>query len=531
MHWQAKTFSLWQQIAILSLCAVIVVSFTAGEIIRTFEKEYLVTQLETQTKQLLSVVSGATVDAMITEDVDIMETVTEQVAANSENLIAVIIENKAENILVQWKHENFSEVNLISFSKLIFFEKEFLGRMVMKWDLTKPFKLIENHVHRIRIFLFTSLLVLTVIIVTVVYGMTVYPIKKIDLRLTEIAKGHLTETITIESSKEMNHLANSVNLLSEILYRKGLLENEHKEQLEKLNQAYYRFVPHELLTQLSKSSILDVKLGDQIQKNMSVLFADIRSFTTISENMTPEDNFQFLNAYFRNMEPVIRRNAGFIDKFIGDAIMALFVNGDHAVDAGIEMLETLQKYNKGRARAGYPAIKIGIGLNSGSLMLGTIGGENRMDGTVISDAVNIASRIEGFTKAYGSTFLISHFSLDVLEDRTKYQIRFIDKVAIKGRSNTIMLFEVFNADPPELIAAKIKAKPFFDEAIELYFKQQFTDAVKRFQECLQVLPYDKTIQIYVKRCLFYQINPPPADWDGIAYLNPNQPEPEPKLSC
>ncbi|MEG3972906.1 AAA family ATPase, partial [Microcoleus sp. T2B6] len=166
-----------------------------------------------------------------------------------------------------------------------------------------------------------------------------------------------------------------------------------------LNQAYERFVPNQFLQFLDKSSIIDVELGDQVQLEMSVLFSDIRDFTTLSETMTPKDNFRFINSYLSRMEPVINENNGFIDKYIGDAIMALFSGeANNAVKAGIAMLHCLVEYNQNRANSGYGPIQIGIGINTGTLMLGTVGGQNRMEGTVISDAVNLASRVESLTK-------------------------------------------------------------------------------------------------------------------------------------
>jgi CheY-like chemotaxis protein len=145
-------------------------------------------------------------------------------------------------------------------------------------------------------------------------------------------------------------------------------------QLCKINLAYARFVPHQFLQFLSKESILDVQLGDQVQKEMSILFSDIRSFTTLSESMTPEDNFKFINTYLSRMEPVIIQHNGFIDKYIGDAVMALFGGGaDEAVKAGIDMLYQLEEYNEHRKKKGHKPISIGIGINTGSLMLGSVG--------------------------------------------------------------------------------------------------------------------------------------------------------------
>ncbi|HEY9834409.1 MAG TPA: adenylate/guanylate cyclase domain-containing protein, partial [Stenomitos sp.] len=188
-------------------------------------------------------------------------------------------------------------------------------------------------------------------------------------------------------------------------------------ELFQLNQAFSRFVPRQFLQFLNKQSIVDVELGDHVQQEMSVLFADIRDFTTLSESMTPEENFTFINAYLSRMEPAILENQGFIDKYIGDGIMALFSKGaDHALKAAISMLKRLTKYNQGRAKAGYIPIQVGIGINTGSLMLGTVGGYSRMDSTVISDTVNLASRIEGLTKDYRVSLLISHHTFSQLHD-------------------------------------------------------------------------------------------------------------------
>ncbi|MDY6940884.1 MAG: CBS domain-containing protein, partial [Cyanobacteriota bacterium] len=214
--------------------------------------------------------------------------------------------------------------------------------------------------------------------------------------------------------------------------------NQHQQRLYKLNQAYERFVPRQFLQLLHKRSIIDVELGDRVQEKMSILFCDIRSFTSLSEKMTPEDNFRFINAYLSRMEPAILDNGGFIDKYLGDAIMALFGrNADDAVQAGIAMLDTLNRYNQTRQHPDRPPIRIGIGINTGDLMLGTVGGRTRMDGTVISDAVNLASRLEGLTKNYGVSLLISDRTFLAMKDRSDCDLRLIDRVQVKGKSEMV----------------------------------------------------------------------------------------------
>ena len=260
-------------------------------------------------------------------------------------------------------------------------------------------------------------------------------------------------------------------------------------ELFQLNQAYERFVPGQFLQFLQKKSIVDV------------LFADIRNFTALSEQMNPSENFNFINAFLSRMEPAIREHNGFVDKYIGDEIMALFSgNADEAVQAGIAMFERLNLYNQHRANYDYAPIEIGIGINTGELMLGTVGGFSRMDSTVISDAVNLAARLEELTKIYQVRLLISHHTFLKLSNPGDYGMRLVDKVNVKGKAKKVTVYEVFDADPPEIRKAKLVTKTAFEEGLLLYYRDRLSDAAQRFSECLRVNPEDKVAQHYLKRC-------------------------------
>src|SRR5919199_5010861 len=273
-------------------------------------------------------------------------------------------------------------------------------------------------------------------------------------------------------------------------------------ELFQLNQAFSRFVPRQFLQLLDKKSIVDVQLGDQVQQEMSVLFSDIRDFTALSESMTPQDNFNFINAYLNRMESAIISNQGFIDKYMGDAIMALFSGiPDDALKAGITMLQRLADYNQQRIHSGYAPINIGIGINTGSLMLGTVGGKHRMDGTVTSDAVNLASRLEGLTKYYGVSLLISGQTLALLHNPMDYSIRFIEQVLVKGKSKAVAVFEVFDGEELQIKEAKLATLSIFEEGLFLYKKQAFRKAKQRFEEVLSINPRDTVAQIYLDRSL------------------------------
>ncbi|RKZ87384.1 MAG: hypothetical protein DRR19_13705 [Candidatus Parabeggiatoa sp. nov. 1] len=310
---------------------------------------------------------------------------------------------------------------------------------------------------------------------------------------------------TLEQLEKQNNELHSKNVKLELLTQE--LAEAQKEKLFQLNQAYERFVPRTFLGLLGKQSITDINLGDQIEREMTILFADIRGFTSISEEMTPQDNFDFINNYFGQMEPIILQYQGIIDKYIGDAIMALFpYSVDDAISAAIAMLKTLVNYNKILQRAGLPILQIGIGIHTGPLMLGTIGGQNRMDGTVISDAVNIASRIEGLTKTYRTPLLISEASYLGLSETAKYLIRRLDRVKVKGKSKYVNIFEVFSADMQEVQAGKLATLDLFEKAVHLYQQQSFEKAQELFQACLSQNPVDATAEIYIQHCQKLMVN-------------------------
>ncbi len=270
---------------------------------------------------------------------------------------------------------------------------------------------------------------------------------------------------------------------------------------ENLIEAYNRFVPNKIFHLMGKKRVEDVVLGDCIEKRMTILFSDMRDFTALSESMTPRQNFSFINSYLARMEPVITRHYGIIDKYIGDAIMALFPAGaDDALDGAIDMLNELAAYNEERRKEGKQPVAIGIGLNTGHMMLGIIGGRERMASTVISDAVNLSSRIETMTKSYGLSLLISEHTYYSLSNSTKYKIRFADRVKIKGKEQPQSIYEVFDADPPDIRAAKQKTIRIFERAIAYYYLKEIPMALELFKECLEQCPGDKLAKVYYDRC-------------------------------
>jgi len=330
-------------------------------------------------------------------------------------------------------------------------------------------------------------------------------------------ENNLTSNVFTQDRIELLQLISSQAAIS-IENAQLLLDKEKALDIQtNMAKSFSRFVPMEFLTFLNKKSIVEVELGNQVQKQMTVLFSDIRSFTTLSEKMTPQENFNFLNSYLKRIGPIIRSHGGFIDKYIGDAVMALFPGDpEDALNAAIMMQNDTIEYNNYRRTMGYDNITVGIGLHYGNLMLGTIGEENRMEGTVISDDVNLSSRIESLTKYYGSEILISGTLFNKLSDKTRFTYRIIDTVIVKGRSEPVTLIEIFDENICETCDFKVSTKKSFIQGLKLYRNGSIEDALRIFEELSDVsLRGDHVFEIYIDRCKELLLKGIPEGWNGI----------------
>ena len=289
--------------------------------------------------------------------------------------------------------------------------------------------------------------------------------------------------------------------------------------LAKMNSASSRFVPAEFLEFLQKESIVDISLGDHVSKEMTVMFSDLRSFTTISEHMTPQENFDFVNAYLGRVSPVIREHRGFIVKYLGDGMMAVFPErADDALQAGIEKLNQVKEYNAYRQTRTRLPIQVGIGVHTGHMMVGMVGEARRMQGDAFSDHVNLTARLEGLTKFYGVSFVITAETYQCLSNPERYHIRFLDKVRVKGREEAVFLYEVFEADPPDIREVKQETKDDFSVALSLYYNQQFAEAQALLFSVLQRNPKDKVAWHHLVNATRLLEDGISENWTGVTVM-------------
>lgn len=293
------------------------------------------------------------------------------------------------------------------------------------------------------------------------------------------------------------------------------LERSLAAQVE-LTGAHARFVPHQFLASLGKTDIRDVRLGDHTAKVLSVLFSDIRGFTPLVESMTPEASIRFINAYLARMEPPILEHGGFVDSYIGDAIMALFDGeADRAVEAGVGMLRALRRFNEARVGAGERPVSIGVGINTGPLMLGTIGGPNRLKCGVIGDSVNLAARIEALTKQLGVPLLIGQHTFTRLKSVDRFLTRPVERAQVVGLTDPVTLHEVFDADEERVRDAKEATRERFLAAFAAYGERRWDEAESGFRACAAACAQDLVAAAWTDRCAALRAQNPGPEWDGV----------------
>jgi len=273
-------------------------------------------------------------------------------------------------------------------------------------------------------------------------------------------------------------------------------EQQVSRQLQVVNRSLTRFVPHEFLAYLKKESIVEVGPGDNVDVDMAVLAADIRSFTSLAERMSPTEVFRFLNEYLELVGPIIRFHGGFIARYVGDGFLALFPNGaEPALRAAIQMQSAVSARN--RNESDKSPISIGIGLDVGKITLGTIGDRNRMDGAVLSSCVKSAEQLEQATKYYKSRILVNEAIFASLSDPQAYFLRPVDRIGADDRGS--FLFEVYNNDPEELRDLKWKTQGALERGLFAFFAGKTTEAAQHLSSVLVQNPNDPVASLFLSR--------------------------------
>lgn len=362
--------------------------------------------------------------------------------------------------------------------------------------------IMKDHRERIlKIELIVSIFVLALILF--ISRILTQPIKKLVSGTFQVKNGNYNYSIKISTKDEIEDLGTSFNDMT-----KGLAEREL------IKDTFGKYVSKDVAEKILKN---EIKIeGESV--NTTVLFQDIRGFTTLSESMSPEKLVAFLNRFFNSMSPIIINNGGIIDKYIGDAIMAHFGTikkyGDdeyRAVKAAIEISSALSSVNQNQIKLGEAPVDIGIGIHTGNVIAGNIGSKERMEYSVIGDTVNTASRLEGITKLFGSKVIISETTYEKVKDKIQY-IRTLGAVVLKGKTKPIKIYEALDADESAVKEKKIEFSKYYNEALRLYHQKEFENSLKYFNKTIELNKYDKAAIYYTKIISELIKSPPPSDW-------------------
>lgn len=326
----------------------------------------------------------------------------------------------------------------------------------------------------------------------------------------QFSAGHLKLLVTLS-------LQASSAIENALLYERNINEvREREEAILRIHEVTKKFVPNEFIRSLGKETLTDVILGDQVEKIVTVLFTDIRDFTTLSENMTPEENFHFVSSFNARLGPIIRSHRGFINQYLGDSIMAIFPDEpEDALLAGIHMQQEVTRLNEERQMAGLPAIRAGIGMHTGPLIMGITGDEYRLDAATISDTVNTAARIESLSKHYHSDLLLSNDTLRLIPNAGQYLIRNLGQVQLKGKLKLLSISECFDGRSEPEQEIKKQTLPVFREASQHFANGDFGKAIDLFGQVIEADKSDYAAILFLNHATQLLSSGTAAQWSGV----------------
>ncbi len=366
--------------------------------------------------------------------------------------------------------------------------------------------------------------VISIVLLLVFSGFLTRPINLVVKTMREIiSRNDLSKRVPVVYGDEIGELGHTFNIMTEELERAYEQIKRYayravvsKKREEKIRNIFQKYVPKDVIDQFFANPE-KMLVGDN--RELAVLFSDIRSFTSISEKLSPEEIVESLNRYFGLMVDVVVGYNGIVDKFIGDALMAFYGapvrhsdDSLRAVRSAFDMMKALKEFNSWQKKRNRPVFRIGIGINFGIVTVGNIGSEKKMDYTVIGDMVNLASRLQDLTKYYGESIIVSE-SVKERIDKV-YYCRLLDMVAVVGKSEGVRIY----SPREKLKDSERSGLNLYARGMSLYFNREFREALNAFLSAKRLLPGDKMCDLMVERCRTYIKDPPPPDWNGVTVM-------------
>ncbi len=338
---------------------------------------------------------------------------------------------------------------------------------------------------------------LWVILLTIIYLVFIFisfyivcrPIKKIEKAVYRLSDGRVRDDIQIGGNKQFETIEVGLNKINEN-YKKS------ENLIKKTNLEYEKFIPKQFLKFFGKNSILELELGNQVQREITALFCDVRNSTAMSRSLSLEENFNYINSYLNIVSPIIRKHGGYVDKYLGDGILAVFIKPESAIECSINIVKAVENKNKDEKT---PSMEVGISIHTGEVVFGVVGEEERKSLTIISDNVNLASKMEEINKYFGSKIVFSKRTLNNLKINYPLSYRYIGSLTLDDKEYMSM-FECLDCYSKQKRDNLEKTKTIFEQAVRQFNLGKFCTAKDNFEKVLKTARDDKVSYMYFNKC-------------------------------
>ena len=336
------------------------------------------------------------------------------------------------------------------------------------------------------------------ILLTIVYLILLFltfsyackPIKKIEKAVSRLSDGEIKDEIQIGGNKQFEGIEHGLNKINDVY-------KEKENLIKKTDLEYEKYVPKQFLKFLGKNSILELELGNQVQKEVTTMFCDIRNSTATSSTLSLEDNFNYINSYLKVVSPLVRKHGGFVDKYLGDGILAVFMKAENAMECAVQIVKAIEQKNKSSVAT--PSMDVGISLNTGEVVFGVVGEEERKSPTIISDTVNLASKMENINKFFHTKIIFSKRTLNSLRNEYPLSYRFIGTLTLEDK-DYLSMFECLDSYDKKTREKLESVKVTFEQGVRYYNLGKYHNAKENFQLVLKRAREDKVAYMYYNKC-------------------------------
>ena len=330
-----------------------------------------------------------------------------------------------------------------------------------------------------------------IIVMFLIFWIVCKPVAKVGKAVERLSDGKTKNIINIGGGKQFKEIEYNLNKINEN-YKAS------ENLIKKTNIEYGKFIPKQFLKYLGKNNILELELGNQVKKEVTTMFCDIRNSTSMSTTLSLEENFNYINSYLKTVAPLIKKHNGFIDKYLGDGVLAVFPNANNAIECANIIVKTISVKNNQKQKS--PSLEVGISLHTGEVVFGVVGDENRKSPTIISDAVNFAGKMEDINKTFGSNIIFSKNTLNALPSDYPLAYRFIGSLQIDNKGDLISIFESLECYDKAKRDKYLKNKQEFEQAVRYYYMGKFSVAKDMFEKVYKAEKEDKVCYLYYNKC-------------------------------